>query len=51
MIEKTRRIVTGFDANGKSNRAWVNRGSKPVLLVAVLIDAKPLPPKSDNRGR
>ena len=33
-----------------TNHAWVNRGSKRALLVAVLIDAKPLPGKSDNRG-
>jgi len=29
-----------------TNHAWLNRGSKPALLVAVLIDAKPLPGKS-----
>jgi hypothetical protein len=33
-----------------TNHAWVNRGSKPALLVAVLIDAKPLASKSGNRG-
>ncbi len=29
-----------------TNHAWSNRGSKPALLVAVLVDAKPLPGKS-----
>jgi hypothetical protein len=29
-----------------TNHAWVNRGSKPALLFAVLVDAKPLPGKS-----
>lgn len=33
-----------------TNHAWVNRGSKQALLVAVLIDAKPLPGKAANRG-
>ena len=32
-----------------TNHAWENRGSKRALLLAVLIDAKPLP--SANRGR
>jgi uncharacterized cupin superfamily protein len=29
-----------------TNHAWENRGTKRALLVAVLIDAKPLPGKS-----
>lgn len=29
-----------------TNHAWENRGSKPAMLVAVLVDAKPLPGKS-----
>lgn len=29
-----------------TNHAWMNRGSKPALLFAVLVDAKPLPGKS-----
>jgi hypothetical protein len=33
-----------------TNHAWVNHGSKRALLVAVLIDAKPLPGESANRG-
>jgi len=33
-----------------TNHAWENRGTKRALLVAVLIDAKPLPTKFSNRG-
>ena len=48
ILEKGEVALKPFDVvvQRGTNHAWANRGKKRALLLAVLVDAKPLPSKN-----